>query len=85
MTYRVYDTDNATDYAELARMSQVEFGQALPRRELYGSPAALEAGLEPIEEVPDILLQPDQYDEAIRIAHEQQSMPIYHMYDTWSP
>ena len=85
MTYRVYDTDNGSDYADLLDMNPVMFRQALPRRELYGSTAALEAGLSPIEEVPDVLLQPDQYAEAIRLSHEQQSQPIYHMYDTWRP
>lgn len=85
MTHRVYDTDNGSDYADLLDMNPVMFRQALPRRELYGSTAALEAGLSPIEEVPDVLLQPDQYDEAIRLSHEQQSQPIYHMYDSWRP
>ena len=85
MTIRVYDTDNATDYAALLNMSQVHFHQALPRQELYGSPAALAQGLEPVESVPDILLQPDQYVDAVAHANELQVMPIYHMYHTWRP
>ena len=85
MTARTYDTDNATDYADLLKMSQVAFHQALPRQELYGSAAAEAMGLEPIESIPDVLIQPDQYDDALKQAHERQTMPIYHMYYTWRP
>ena len=83
--YKVWDTDDASDYAELMRMIPSDFVQALPRRELYGSPQADELGLTPVEAVPDVLILPDQYDEKIKEAHDQQNMPVYHMRATWRP
>lgn len=83
---RVYDTDKASDYLALIDLKhRPEMVEALPRRELYGSAEALEMGLEPVEGTPDILLQPDQYEEKIKESHSLQTQPIYHMYNSWRP
>jgi hypothetical protein len=87
MSERVYDTDNGTDYAALLDIVKPSTGivEVFPRQTLYGSDEALAIGLEPIEAVPDVLLQPDQYEDAIKEAHELQTMPIYAMYNSWRP
>lgn len=85
MTAHIYDTDRITDFNDLMGMRGSIEPQALPRREQYGSPEALAMGLEPVESRPDVLLQPDQYVDAVKDAHDKQTLPLYHMYASWRP
>lgn len=80
-----YDTDNREDVDLLLRKKpRVDFNEAWPRQTTYGSIEAFDIGLTPIEAVPDVLIQPGDYAEAVKYAHEQQNMPVYHMY-AWHP
>lgn len=86
MTVRVYDTDNGTDYAELLKLNPMgTFPAVYPRRTVYGTPQAVALGLDPVEATPNVLLEPDQYVDAIAEAHEMQTLPMYHARDTWRP
>jgi hypothetical protein len=81
-----YDTDNREDVAALlAKKAVPAFPEVWPRRTVYGSAEAFEIGLTPIESVPDVLIQPSDYGDALKLAHEQKNMPIYHMQATWCP
>lgn len=80
-----YDTDNPADVAKLLELHPPSNYEVYPRRTRYGEPAAIKLGLEPVDAVPDVLLEPDQYEDAIAEAHQLQTLPIYHMYHTWRP
>ena len=84
---RIYNTDVAADMEALRKMKPggVVFPEVYPRQNYYGEPDAVAAGLEPVEAVPDVLLQPDQYEDALKEAHELQTLPIYHAQHTWRP
>jgi hypothetical protein len=80
-----FNTDNDHDVQILMRLKPMPgLMEYRPRREEYGSAEAIAAGLEPVENSPDVLLQPDQYRDAVKLAHEQQTMPLYHCYK-WRP
>jgi len=81
----VYNTDNSSDVAALLKLRGSLVPQVYPRRTIYGTPAAVDAGLYPMDAIPDVLLQPDQYEDALQFAHDQQTLPIYHMHKTWRP
>jgi len=82
----VYDTDNASDYQALLGMKLLAgFPEAYPRQTVYGTPEAFSLGLTPVEAVPDVLLQPDQYEDALKQAHDLQILPIYHAQASWRP
>ena len=81
----IYNTDNPADVAKLMNLRGTSAPQVYPRRTVYGTPEAVDAGLYPMDAVPDVLIQPDQYDEALAYAHEMQTLPIYHMHNTWRP
>lgn len=86
-----YDTDDPADIYQLllkkARPagSMGPYPEVWPRQTVYGSPEAFEIGLVPLESVPDVLIQPSDYGDALKLAHEQKNMPIYHMQATWCP
>lgn len=82
---RVYDTDKASDFNDLMAMRPYGSPQVFPRRELYGSAKALGKGLVPVEAGLDSLVQPDQYEDVLKEAHEKQTLPIYHLQATWRP
>lgn len=82
---RVYDTDNIDDFNALMAMRPIGAPQVFPRLSRYDSPQAEAIGLIPVEAGIDQLLQPDQYEDALKHAHEQQTLPIYHMHATWRP
>lgn len=81
----VFDTDNPADIAILIAQKREGPPQVIPRVYAYGSPEAYADGLEPIEESPDVLIQPSDYGDALKVAHEQQIMPYYHMRASWRP
>jgi len=81
-----YDTDSVADVETLRSfVPAATEPQIFPRTTTYGSPEALELGLEPVESVPDVLIPQDEYPERIAEAHQAQTLPIYHMYATWRP
>ena len=84
---RVYNTDNASDIAELRAMSFDGFGgqQIIPRLSTYGEQDALDLGLQPLESVPDVLVPKDSYKEVIEHCHKEKVFPLYWMYDSWCP
>jgi len=80
-----YDTDSDADVDRLLQQRVFGEPEVLPRVHAYGSPEAVAAGLEPLDSVPDVLIEPSRYKEAIAEAHTQQTLPLYHMYATWRP
>jgi len=59
--------------------------QAWPRKTVYGSLAALSFGLNPIEDYPDKLVDPNDYKEVIKHCVDQKIFTQFHQYDTWAP
>lgn len=84
-TGRVYDTDNQADVDILLGLIPQNVIQYYPRRYEYGTPESIADGLIPVEAVPDVLINPGEYVEHVKESHEKQTMPIYHMYNTWRP
>lgn len=82
---KVYDTDNIEDYQALLKMRDGKTPQVYPRRSVYGTQAAFDIGLTPVDAVPDVLLPKDEWEGRLKEAHDLQNLPIYHMYDTWRP
>lgn len=82
---RVFDTDNQRDVDILLGLRATSDPEALPRIHPYASAHAVDAGLEPLEAYPDVLIPEDEYRERLEEAHEMQTLPIYHMYETWCP
>lgn len=64
----------------LMREPQTENGlaEALPRRTICGSPAATKIGLVPVQDSPDLLVDPADYKEVIAACHEKKLFPMYH-------
>jgi hypothetical protein len=84
----VFNTDNAADVAALMRLRPRKAPEVIkrPLTLAYGSDAALDWGLDPVEaDSPDILLPKDSWVDAVQEAHDLQIMPVYHMHDTWRP
>ena len=81
----VYNTDNDADISLLLAKSP-DLGRSgiRPRQTVYGSAEAVAAGLMPVEEVPDVLIAPGDYGDALKVAHETKSMPMYFTYQ-WRP
>ena len=84
---RVWDMDDRVDYATILRKlnPRNSMMEVFPRTEAYESDEAVAAGLEPMSNVPSVLIPPNEIEEAIRHSHEQQTMPVYHAQDTWRP
>ena len=80
---RRYDADNQTHVDHLQRY--VVGDGALPRRTRYGSTEAASLGLQPLGDMPDKLLDPADFKEAIAYAHEHRVMPMYHQARSWAP
>lgn len=80
----VFDTDNPADVAQLLAQKRDGLPEVYPRRFEYGSPEAYADGLIPVEEVPDILIAPSDYGDALKLAHELKNMPMYYTY-LWRP
>lgn len=81
-----YNTDDPVDVAALkSKKVRPDFPEVLPRRHVYGSMEAFDDGLIPVEAVPDVLIDEGDFGDALKVSHEQQTMPIYHMYDSWRP
>lgn len=82
-TTKVYNTDNIEDYNALLKLKSA-VPQVYPRRSVYGTAQAVEAGLMPVDAVPDVLLPKDEWEDRLKEGHELQSLPIYGMYK-WRP
>ena len=87
---RIYNTDIAADLEALKEMRVKaglprEFKEVKERRTKYGEPAAYEAGLIPLDDVPDVLIPKDSIEDAIEESHILQTLPMYHMHYTWRP
>lgn len=52
--------------------------EALPRRTICGSPAATKIGLVPVQDSPDLLVDPKDYKEVVAACHEKKIFPMYH-------
>lgn len=82
-----YDTDNPADVEALKSMKRApevwprDFDNGL----VYGSAEAFEAGIVPVEAVPNKVIPRDQYKERLAEAHDLKTLPIYHQYATWAP
>jgi len=80
-----FNTDDPSDVNALKRQKhRPEFPEVWPRRTVYGSAEAFDDGLVPVEAVPDVLISESDYGDALKRAHEEQSLPLYHMYQ-WRP
>ena len=80
-----YNTDDEHDIGVLMRLKpDPGVMEYLPRVEEYGSPEAIEMGLEPVEAVPDMLISPSDYKDAVALAHETKVMPVHHAH-VWRP
>ena len=81
---RHYNTDS--DMAQLLAMrpdrSQPE---VFARRTKYGHSSAINAGLTPVEAIPDVLVSPTDYKDVLAKAHELKILPVYHQYNSWAP
>lgn len=87
---RVFDTDSPSDVAELMQRQSFKAPQVLPRplKIAFGTNGAIAQGLTPIQYEDsglDILLPQDQWVDKTDEAHELESMPMYHMHDSWRP
>jgi hypothetical protein len=83
---RIYNVDEKADRDALKALKPYpELCEAYPRQSIYGSPGAQEMGLTPVEAVPDILIQPEDYKDAIQVAHDDRTMPVYHQRNSWAP
>lgn len=84
-THKVYDTDKISDVNELLKLTSPNRYQVYPRKYAYGTPQSVNQGLIPVEAVPNVLIEPNEYKERIQAAHAAQTLPIYHMYASWRP
>lgn len=71
---------NDFNWRQLLREPATENGlpEALPRQTRYGSIEAGRLGLIPVQDYPDILIDPKDYKEVIEHCHEKQIFPMYH-------
>lgn len=57
--------------------------ECLPRRSVYGSRVAQNMGLRPLDDYPQMLIDPKDYKDAILEAHRLKVMPMYRVLETW--
>jgi len=71
---------NDFNWRELIREPATENGlpEALPRRTRYGSPEAGRLGLIPVQDYPDMLIDPADYKEVIQHCHDKKIFGMYH-------
>jgi hypothetical protein len=75
-----YNTDKPGEWEEILKGSRTKDGspQVLPRLTRCGSPEAADAGLIPLADYPDMLINPADYKEVISQCHAQQVFAVYH-------
>ena len=56
--------------------------ECLPRRTICGGPGTAEMGLAPVLDFPDLLVDQKDWKEVIRVCHELELFPMYHMANT---
>lgn len=59
--------------------------EVLPREFTYASARALELGLTPVEDVPDVLVDFADFEAVIKECHEKKIFPMYWQQRTWAP
>ena len=62
-----------------------EYQEVFQREFVYGSQRALELGLQPVDDVPDILVDFDDFEAVIKECHEKKIFPMYWQQRTWAP
>lgn len=83
---RRFNVDNFEERRELLRQKPVETATEIyPRRTLYGSDEARVMGLQPLGEVPDVVVPEGKFKEALAAAHKTQTLPMYWQNHTWGP
>ncbi len=83
-----YNTDDPLQLDTLIAQRKSTFREVRPRdysRRPYAGSAMDHIGVRPIEAVQDVLIQPADYAEAIKYAHDNMMMPMYHQHATWAP
>jgi hypothetical protein len=73
-----YDDRNYKKLLERGSHAEGGLPEALPRRTRYGAASALKAGLVPLEDTPQILIDPKDYKEVIKRCHDDQIFAVYH-------
>jgi hypothetical protein len=82
---RHFDTDNPADMAMLMDLQPPERRFEYRKLSRYGSGRAMDRGLRPVEDVPDVLVPTDSFKEVIEHCHAEKIFPMYHQTATWAP
>jgi len=84
-----YNLDIASEFQEFRdkRVPLANVPGVFPRKPYlrYGEPLAVSKGLVPVESVPDLLVDVDDFKEVIAECHAQKTFPVYHQYNSWCP
>lgn len=83
---QVFNCDDPKDRQLLRNKSHLPTYNQVKPRDFSAKPYGTLKCAGPLTEGrPDILVDPQDYDEVVRNANEQKSFPVHHQYATWAP